>query len=52
MVLPLVLQLIGKECDRANAKAITGMARVGIPDGKGVFLSHPISKKHRNNRRK
>lgn len=51
-MLPLVFQLIGTECDRANVKAISGMASVGIPDGKGVLLSLPISKKYRNNGRK
>lgn len=51
-MLPLVLQLIRVECDRANVKAISEMASAGIPDGKGVLLSLPISKKYRNNGRK
>lgn len=44
-MLLLVLHLIRAECDIANARAISGMENIGIPNGKGVLPSLPISKK-------
>lgn len=44
-MLLLVLHLIRAECDIANARAISEMESIGIPNGKGVLPSLPISKK-------